>query len=53
MTMHRALIWAGKPGKGERAAAEVTLDTAAPGWEQTVDAMLAMVKADILNPDAE
>ena len=24
--MHRALIWAGKPSKGERAAAEVTLE---------------------------
>ena len=24
--MHRALIWAGKPGKGDRAAAEVTLE---------------------------
>lgn len=28
---------------------EVGLDTAAPGWEQTVDTMLAMVKADILD----
>ena len=32
---------------------EVGLDTAAPGWEQTVDAMLAMVKADILNLNEE
>lgn len=32
---------------------EVGLDTAAPGWEQTVDAMLAMVKADILGLDEE
>lgn len=32
---------------------DLGLDTAAPGWEQTVDAMLAMVKADILNPNAE
>ena len=32
---------------------EVGLDTAAPGWEQTVDAMLAMVKADILDLDEE
>lgn len=24
--MHRALIWAGKPSKGDRAAAEVTLE---------------------------
>lgn len=32
---------------------EVGLDTAAPGWEQIVDAMLAMVKADILNLDEE
>lgn len=32
---------------------EVGLDTAAPGWEQTVDAMLAMVKADTLDLDEE
>ena len=32
---------------------EVGLDTAAPGWEQTVDALLAMVKADILDLDEE
>lgn len=32
---------------------EVGLDTAAPGWEQTVDAMLAMVKTDILDLDEE
>lgn len=32
---------------------EVGLDTAAPGWEQTVDTILAMVKADILDLDEE
>lgn len=32
---------------------ELGLDTAAPGWEQTVDALLAMVKADILDLDEE
>ena len=32
---------------------DLGLDTAAPGWEQTVDTLLAMVKADILNPDEE
>lgn len=32
---------------------EVGLDTAAPGWEQTVDALLAIVKADILDLDEE
>ena len=32
---------------------DLGLDTAAPGWEQTVDAMLAIVKEDILNLDEE
>lgn len=32
---------------------ELGLDTAAPGWEQTVDALLAMVKADILDLSEE
>lgn len=32
---------------------ELGLDTAAPGWERTVDALLAMVKADILDLDEE
>ena len=32
---------------------DLGLDTAAPGWEQTVDTLLAMVKTDILNPDEE
>ena len=30
---------------------DLGLDTAAPGWEHTVDAMLAMVKADIISLD--